>query len=211
MSTALIAWITTPRRPMLIVARYIVSHTRPTPDGDAPTTSGSSWASTSIVAGLPKPAVPTPTRPSASSSSTTTSHVLPGARPAVVVPRGSAKPSSTVSGVPTGRPTPFEAGRARGATVETCIRTTGAVIGRVYGGVPWSDNLTQWSDQDRLGAMPETTHDRTEGLELREAARHVMVDFNQMQTFTANPLIMVEGDGIRLTDHEGRRYIDGLS
>ena len=38
-----------------------------------------------------------------------------------------------------------------------------------------------------------------------------MVDFNQMQTFSANPLIMVEGDGIRLTDHEGRRYIDGLS
>ena len=38
-----------------------------------------------------------------------------------------------------------------------------------------------------------------------------MVDFNQMQTFTADPLIIVEGDGITLTDHEGRRYIDGLS
>ena len=48
-------------------------------------------------------------------------------------------------------------------------------------------------------------------LDLREAARHVMVDFNQMRTFTADPLIMVEGSGIRLTDHEGRRYIDGLS
>ncbi len=59
--------------------------------------------------------------------------------------------------------------------------------------------------------MPETRDSRPEQLDLRAAARHVMVDFNQMQTFTADPLIMVEGDGITLTDHEGRRYIDGLS
>ena len=59
--------------------------------------------------------------------------------------------------------------------------------------------------------MPETTDAHVEPVDLRTAARHVMVDFNQMQTFTADPLIMVEGDGIRLTDHEGRRYIDGLS
>ena len=38
-----------------------------------------------------------------------------------------------------------------------------------------------------------------------------MVDFNQMQTFSANPLIMVAGEGLRLTDHEGQSYIDGLS
>ena len=57
--------------------------------------------------------------------------------------------------------------------------------------------------------MPETT--RVEPADLRAAARHVMVDFNQMQTFTDNPLIMVEGSGIRLTDDEGRTYIDGLS
>jgi adenosylmethionine-8-amino-7-oxononanoate aminotransferase len=58
--------------------------------------------------------------------------------------------------------------------------------------------------------MTETT--RTEQqIDLREAARHVMVDFNQMQTFTENPLIMIAGSGIRLTDHEGRSYIDGLS
>ena len=59
--------------------------------------------------------------------------------------------------------------------------------------------------------MSETAETRLQPLDLREAARHVMVDFNQMRTFTADPLIMVEGDGIRLTDHEGRRYIDGLS
>ena len=57
--------------------------------------------------------------------------------------------------------------------------------------------------------MANTT--RAEPVDLRAAARHVMVDFNQMQTFTENPLIMVEGNGIRLTDHEGRTYIDGLS
>ena len=59
--------------------------------------------------------------------------------------------------------------------------------------------------------MSKTTSTHGETLDLREAARHVMVDFNQMRTFTADPLIMVEGDGITLTDHEGRRYIDGLS
>src|SRR4051812_47714220 len=48
-------------------------------------------------------------------------------------------------------------------------------------------------------------------VDLRAGVRHVMVDFNQMQTFAADPLIMVEGKGITLTDHEGRRYIDGLS
>jgi adenosylmethionine-8-amino-7-oxononanoate aminotransferase len=59
--------------------------------------------------------------------------------------------------------------------------------------------------------MPKTTSTHLEPRDLRAAARHVMVDFNQMQTFTADPLIMVEGSGITLTDHEGRRYIDGLS
>jgi adenosylmethionine-8-amino-7-oxononanoate aminotransferase len=57
----------------------------------------------------------------------------------------------------------------------------------------------------------ETAETRVEPIDLRDAVRHVMVDFNQMQTFAADPLIMVEGDGIILTDVEGRRYIDGLS
>ena len=59
--------------------------------------------------------------------------------------------------------------------------------------------------------MPETRESHVEPVDLREATRHVMVDFNQMRTFSANPLIMVDGDGIRLTDHEGQSYIDGLS
>ena len=59
--------------------------------------------------------------------------------------------------------------------------------------------------------MPETKKTEVEPVDLREATRHVMVDFNQMRTFSANPLIMVDGDGIRLTDHEGQSYIDGLS
>lgn len=59
--------------------------------------------------------------------------------------------------------------------------------------------------------MPEIRETHIEPVDLREATRHVMVDFNQMQTFSADPLIMVEGDGIRLTDNGGRRYIDGLS
>src|SRR4029453_8244448 len=59
--------------------------------------------------------------------------------------------------------------------------------------------------------MPETSETHAAALDLREATRHVMVDFNQMQTFSANPLIMVAGEGLRLTDHEGQSYIDGLS
>jgi adenosylmethionine-8-amino-7-oxononanoate aminotransferase len=59
--------------------------------------------------------------------------------------------------------------------------------------------------------MPELTETHVEPVDLRAAARHVMVDFNQMQSFAANPLIIVQGDGITLTDHEGKRYIDGLS
>jgi adenosylmethionine-8-amino-7-oxononanoate aminotransferase len=38
-----------------------------------------------------------------------------------------------------------------------------------------------------------------------------MVDFNQMSAFSQNPLILVEGHGITVTDHQGRQYIDGLS
>lgn len=59
--------------------------------------------------------------------------------------------------------------------------------------------------------MSEASRTHLDSLDLRDTARHIMVDFNQMRTFTADPLIMVEGDGITLTDHEGRRYIDGLS
>jgi adenosylmethionine-8-amino-7-oxononanoate aminotransferase len=59
--------------------------------------------------------------------------------------------------------------------------------------------------------MSELARSHVESLDLRAAARHVMVDFNQMRTFTADPLIMVEGDGLTLTDHEGNRYLDGLS
>jgi adenosylmethionine-8-amino-7-oxononanoate aminotransferase len=59
--------------------------------------------------------------------------------------------------------------------------------------------------------MSKTESTHAEQLDLREAVRHVMVDFNQMKTFAENPLIMVEGKGITLTDHEGNRYIDGLS
>ena len=46
---------------------------------------------------------------------------------------------------------------------------------------------------------------------LRALTRHIMVDFNQMTAFSAAPLILVDGDGIRVTDDEGKQYIDGLS
>jgi adenosylmethionine-8-amino-7-oxononanoate aminotransferase len=59
--------------------------------------------------------------------------------------------------------------------------------------------------------MSETTPHPASTSDLRKLTPHVMVDFNQMKTFSADPLIMVAGDGIRLTDYEGRQYIDGLA
>jgi adenosylmethionine-8-amino-7-oxononanoate aminotransferase len=59
--------------------------------------------------------------------------------------------------------------------------------------------------------MSDTSLTTAQVSDLRELTRHVMVDFNQMKTFSSAPLIMVEGDGITLTDDRGRRYIDGLS
>lgn len=44
-----------------------------------------------------------------------------------------------------------------------------------------------------------------------EFARHLMVDFTQMKSFADDPLVLDHGDGIRVTDAQGRTYIDGLS
>ena len=38
-----------------------------------------------------------------------------------------------------------------------------------------------------------------------------MIDFTQMQAFSEDPLVLTEGDGIRVRDVDGRWYIDGLS
>ena len=40
---------------------------------------------------------------------------------------------------------------------------------------------------------------------------NLMVDFNQMQAFMEDPLVIVEGSGVRLTDVRGRSYIDGIA
>ena len=40
---------------------------------------------------------------------------------------------------------------------------------------------------------------------------NLVVDFNQMKTFLDDPLVLVEGDGVRIRDHAGQWYIDGLS
>jgi adenosylmethionine-8-amino-7-oxononanoate aminotransferase len=39
----------------------------------------------------------------------------------------------------------------------------------------------------------------------------LMVDFVQMKAFGEDPLILTEGQGIRVRDHHGRWYLDGLS
>jgi adenosylmethionine-8-amino-7-oxononanoate aminotransferase len=47
--------------------------------------------------------------------------------------------------------------------------------------------------------------------ELREDVGRVMIDFTQMRAFSDDPLILTEGEGIRVSDVDGRSYIDGLS
>ena len=47
--------------------------------------------------------------------------------------------------------------------------------------------------------------------ELRDLTRHIFVDLNQMKRFSVDPLILVEGDGVRVTDYEGKTYLDGLA
>src|SRR5512132_4539586 len=38
-----------------------------------------------------------------------------------------------------------------------------------------------------------------------------MIDFTQMQAFSESPLILTEGDGVRVRDVDGHWYVDGLS
>ena len=38
-----------------------------------------------------------------------------------------------------------------------------------------------------------------------------MIDFTQMQAFSEDPLILTEGNSIRVRDVDGRWYVDGLS
>ena len=40
---------------------------------------------------------------------------------------------------------------------------------------------------------------------------NLVVDFNQMKSFMDDPLVLVEGDGVRVRDHTGQWYIDGLA
>ena len=39
----------------------------------------------------------------------------------------------------------------------------------------------------------------------------LFLDFMQMQQFAKDPMVFAEGKGIRLTDVDGKSYIDGLS
>src|SRR5215207_6208988 len=45
----------------------------------------------------------------------------------------------------------------------------------------------------------------------RAATQRVMVDFLQMKDFSADPLILVDGDGVWVWDLDGRRYLDSVS
>ena len=46
---------------------------------------------------------------------------------------------------------------------------------------------------------------------IAEKTKRIFVDFVQMKSFGDDPLVLAEGDGIYVTDVNGKRYIDGLS
>jgi len=46
---------------------------------------------------------------------------------------------------------------------------------------------------------------------MQDRVARTMVDFAQMKAFAEDPLVLTSGDGIRVTDVEGRTFIDGLS
>ena len=46
---------------------------------------------------------------------------------------------------------------------------------------------------------------------MQDRVTRTMVDFAQMKAFAEDPLVLTSGDGIRVTDVEGRTFIDGLS
>jgi beta-alanine--pyruvate transaminase len=46
---------------------------------------------------------------------------------------------------------------------------------------------------------------------MSEEIERIVLDFTQMKAFAQDPFIFSEGDGIWLTDVDGKRYIDGLS
>ena len=41
--------------------------------------------------------------------------------------------------------------------------------------------------------------------------RHVVLDFTQMDSFAKDPFVVVQGEGLRIKDAQGKTYIDGLS
>jgi len=61
----------------------------------------------------------------------------------------------------------------------------------------------------RMGAqaMGETYDD----LVTPDLLARQILDFRQMTAFAADPFVIVEGEGLTVTDHTGRQYLDGLS
>ena len=47
--------------------------------------------------------------------------------------------------------------------------------------------------------------------ELQQLSRQLLVDFMPMASFSKDPFVLVEGEGIRVRDTNGRWYIDGMS
>lgn len=60
--------------------------------------------------------------------------------------------------------------------------------------------------------MTETSPDEDPSPEeLQALSRQLLVDFMPMSSFSKDPFVLVEGDGIRVKDSNGRWYIDGMS
>ncbi|MDP6349833.1 MAG: aminotransferase class III-fold pyridoxal phosphate-dependent enzyme, partial [Chloroflexota bacterium] len=47
--------------------------------------------------------------------------------------------------------------------------------------------------------------------DLAGQSKRIFIDFVQMKSFAESPMILADGDGIHVTDVDGKRYMDGLS
>lgn len=59
--------------------------------------------------------------------------------------------------------------------------------------------------------MPDAANPDQESAGPHAGLANLLVEFNQMKSFMDDPLVIVEADGVRVRDHSGQWYIDGLS
>ena len=59
--------------------------------------------------------------------------------------------------------------------------------------------------------MASTTYEQVPITDRYPGLRNLMMEFHQMKDFLADPLVVTDGEGVRVRDQDGRWYYDGVS